>query len=214
MVRLPIRICNARQPINYSLQGSTFSGVQMNVTDMPVERLIPYHAANAADLILVGRLDVHADPAQFGLVNPGDLLIAAGRPLMVIPDKLEKLEAKNILVAWKNTREARRAVADALPLLSAAESVSLVQIRETGAETDSVNDVHQFLSAHGVKSRITIQNLDQEPADAHLIRLARESRSDIIVAGAYGRSRLHEWAFGGVTRGLLKQNSVACQLSH
>src|SRR5262249_54286773 len=67
--------------------------------------------------------------------NAADLLIGSGRPVLAVPDKIEKLEAKNITVAWKNTREARRAVADALPLLSAAESVTLLQVKESGAET-------------------------------------------------------------------------------
>lgn len=173
------------------------------------------NAANAADLIIVGPLDIHADPSQLGLVNPGDLLIGAGRPVMVVPGNSEKVAAQNIIVAWKNTREARRAVADALPILSAAETVSLVQVKENDADAESINDVHQYLSCHGIEARIAIDDSSQqEDVAAHLIRHARKAQSDLIVSGAYGRSRLREWAFGGVTRSLLTQNSIACQLSH
>jgi nucleotide-binding universal stress UspA family protein len=169
-------------------------------------------AANAADLIVVGSLGTEAAQGVIGL-NPGDLLIGSGRPILVVPDKIERLEARNITVAWKNTREARRAVADALPLLTAADTVTLLQIKDPGAETDSISDMHQLLACHGIQATTRIVDAGVE-TEIDLVRLARESKSDLIVAGAYGRSRLREWAFGGVTRGLLKQNSIACQLSH
>ncbi len=169
-------------------------------------------AANAADLIIAGSLDAGVSEGMIGL-NPGDLLIGSGRPVLVVPGKIEKLEARNITVAWKNTREARRAVADAMPLLAAAETVTLLQIKEPGAETDSINDIHDLLAGHGVHATIRIVSPGVEP-ETDLVRMARESKSDLVVAGAYGRSRLREWAFGGVTRGLLKQKAIACQLSH
>jgi nucleotide-binding universal stress UspA family protein len=169
-------------------------------------------AANAADLIVAGSLGMEAGQGVIGL-SPGELLIGSGRPVLVVPDKIEKLEARNIVVAWKNTREARRAVADALPLLSGAESVTLLQVREPGSETDSINDLHQLLACHGIRATIRIVEPELE-TEVDLVRLAREAKSDLIVAGAYGQSRLREWAFGGVTRGLLKQNAVVCQLSH
>jgi nucleotide-binding universal stress UspA family protein len=169
-------------------------------------------AANAADLIIVGSMGVEAAHGVIGL-NPGDLLIGSGRPVMVVPDRIERLDARNIVVAWKNTREARRAVADALPLLTAAGSVTLLQVKEPGSETESINDVYQLLACHGIRATIRIVEPGVE-TEVDLVRLAQESKSDLIVAGAYGRSRLREWAFGGVTRGLLKQNSIACQLSH
>ena len=171
------------------------------------------NAANAADLVVTGSLGSSRDGGDIRGVNPGDLLVGSGRPILVVPEKIEKLEAKNIIVAWKNTREARRAIADALPLLSSADSVVLTQIKEPGCETESINDAQQFLSCHRVRSSIRIVEPGLEP-ETDLIRLAKESTSDLIVAGAYGTSRLREWAFGGVTRGLLTQTSVACQLSH
>jgi nucleotide-binding universal stress UspA family protein len=158
-------------------------------------------AANAADLIVAGSLGMEAGQGVIG------------RPVLVVPDKIEKLEARNIVVAWKNTREARRAVADALPLLSGAESVTLLQVREPGSETDSINDLHQLLACHGIRATIRIVEPGLE-TEVDLVRLTREAKSDLIVAGAYGQSRLREWAFGGVTRGLLKQTAVVCQLSH
>jgi nucleotide-binding universal stress UspA family protein len=169
-------------------------------------------AANAADLIVVGSPGTGGDKGFIGL-DPGDLLLGAGRPVLIVPEKIEKLEARNITVAWKNTREARRAVADAMPLLSAAESVTLLQVKESDAETDSINDIHQLLACHGIQATIRIVEPGVE-TEVDLVRLARESKSDLIVAGAYGRSRLREWAFGGVTTGLLKQNSIVCQFSH
>lgn len=171
------------------------------------------HAANAVDLIVVGPLDPYSIGAEYRSVNPGDVLIGAGRPVLVVPESIGEIKAQKIVAAWKNTREARRALADALPLLTRAESVLLTQVRERNGD-DSLSDASSFLSRHGVKVSVETRDLKAPTVDEELVQCASAFGADLIVAGAYGRSRLREWVLGGVTRGLLVQRAIACQFSH
>jgi nucleotide-binding universal stress UspA family protein len=120
-------------------------------------------------------------------------------------------------VAWKDAREARRAVYDALPLLQSAQAVVLTEILEEGEDAraaDRLKDVANYLSRH----RVDMITQQVRPADVtasdSLIRFVQDENIDLLVAGAYGHSRLGEWAFGGVTRGLLAESPVCCLLSH
>ena len=127
------------------------------------------------------------------------------------------LSARHIAIAWKDVREARRAVRDALPFLRQAESVMIVEISE-GGEGDQaqrhVKDVADYLARH----RIDIIAERVRPAEVSvtdaLLRLIHDENVDLVVSGAYGHSRLGEWVFGGVTRDLLVQSPVCCLMSH
>jgi nucleotide-binding universal stress UspA family protein len=171
-------------------------------------------AANAADLVVVGPLDPYTLGSEYSSVNPGDVLIGAGRPVLVVPKSVSEIRARKVVAAWKNTREARRALADALPFLTRAESVVLTQVRERNGVDESLSDAQAFLSRHGVKVSADVREMKASTVDEELVQCATAVDADLIVAGAYGRSRLREWVFGGVTRGLLSQRSIACQLSH
>jgi nucleotide-binding universal stress UspA family protein len=113
------------------------------------------------------------------------------------------------VIAWKNTREARRAVADAVPMLRKATEVALVTI---DAEPDDwvrggVRNIASFLSAHGIAARTEILK-DRDETGA-LTRFLGAFRADLVVSGAYGHSRVREWAFGGMTRSLLDQTGIS-----
>ena len=127
------------------------------------------------------------------------------------------LSPRHIAIAWKDVREARRAVRDALPFLQQAESVMIVEISE-GDEGDRilrhVKDVAGYLARH----RVDIVAERVRPAEVSvtdaLLRLIHDENINLVVAGAYGHSRLGEWVFGGVTRDLLAQSPVCCLVSH
>lgn len=176
--------------------------------------------ARAADLLIVGR-----GGGDFGLenhrtVDPGDLLMRAGRPVLVVPQGVAALEARRVLVAWKDTREARRAVADALPLLAAAEEVLVVEAvpgepEEREAALRRTGDVVALLSRHGATARgEALEPRDGRSVTDELLRTAERHGADLVVAGGYGHARLREWAFGGITRDLLARCPVCCLLSH
>ena len=123
------------------------------------------------------------------------------------------LNVHSVLVAWKNTRETRRAVFDAMPFLKRAEAVNLVEIQENG-ETDSLKDAEAFLSAHAVRVHAERLEGDLTRIEEQLTAFAQRAQSDLIVAGGYGHTRIRELVFGGVTRSLIINCPVATLLSH
>lgn len=170
--------------------------------------------ASTADLAIVGPQpsEIFWNPAR--LLDAGEFLMRAGRPALVVPNSGAPAEIKTVLVTWKNTREARRAVADALPFLKVAGRVFVVHVKEGGYEDKTVDDCKLFLQAHGIVPTVETFDAKEGAADRRLSDLARERHADLIVAGAYGHSRLREWALGGVTRQLLTQSPLPCLFSH
>jgi nucleotide-binding universal stress UspA family protein len=180
-----------------------------------IDRLTDFlvQEARAADLILV---PAHDNRSSTGL-EPGRLVLAAGRPVLFMhPSGLQvPLE---ILIGWKDSREARRAVLDALPLFTIAKHVHVLEVLE-GENTNDVEadkrlkDVVSYLAAHGVSATSAHASCDGGAGD-DLVQAALASGANLIIAGGYGHSRLGEWFFGGVTRSLLMQESCSVFLSH
>lgn len=165
--------------------------------------------ARAADLLVVGPGD-DGTRSRLRTIDPGQLILSAGRPTLFASRDYRPMTAENILVAWKDTREARRAVVDALPFLEDARQVVVATIAE-GDRTiarEGAADVVRFLMKHGVKARSETLDADESDATEVLLTTATEIGADLVVSGGYGHSRLREWAFGGVTRALLEDCSM------
>src|SRR5215468_7663879 len=115
--------------------------------------------ARCADILVSGGHSPAFSDA-FSLASPKDLVMQAGRPLLVVPDNVNWLDLRSVLVAWKDTPEARRAVANALPMLHKARDVTIVEIPEhgddRGAVMDDVTDVVAWLARHGVTATARI----------------------------------------------------------
>jgi nucleotide-binding universal stress UspA family protein len=177
--------------------------------DSPNELLV--REARAADLVIMGRAHAGAEH------DPGLILLRAGRPILLVPDSAASLELRRVVVAWKDTRECRRAVRDALPLLQQAKEVLLVEIGEHEPQSHAkknLADVGAYLVRHRV---IVADQVWRQPSGSvagELFQFVEEERADLIVAGGYGHSRLGEWIFGGVSRELLARSPVCCLLSH
>ena len=182
--------------------------------DNPAEALA--RESRAADLIIVGRRPEHASPSRHA--DPGDVLMRAGRPVLVVPPGLSHLDAASVVVAWTDSRESRRAVADALPLLRRAASVLVLEVCNTESEqadaAAAVEDVAGRLSRHGVRATAEARILREASVSAELLLAMEQHRAGLVVAGGYGHSRPQEWAFGGLTRTLLRQCPKCCLLSH
>ncbi|MGN6465410.1 MAG: universal stress protein [Rhizobiaceae bacterium] len=165
--------------------------------------------ARAADLIVTGT-DGDEARSRLRTVDPGELILSAGRPILFASKDQRPMTAESILVAWKDTRESRRAVVDAMPFLVAARHVLVATIVEDDrvAARDSVADVVRFLMKHGVKARSEVLDADKMDASEALLTAANQTGADLVVAGGYGHSRLREWAFGGVTRTLIEESST------
>ena len=167
--------------------------------------------ARAADFLIVSRRGSQDSFDTLMGIDPADLVFAVGRPILVIPPGKDYFFSRHVLVAWKDTRESRRAVMDSLPLLKCAEEVEVLTVDDAEA---GVNDVCSFLLRHGIESTPLFRNSGSRSAAEEILRIAGGEGSDLIVSGAYGHARMREWIFGGVTWELLRESSVPCLMSH
>jgi len=173
--------------------------------------------ARACDIIVVGEAARGGLADPFVQVNPNDLVMQVGRPLLVVPETCNWLDLRSVLVAWKDTAEARRALSAALPLLHRSTEVTIAEIVEDEADRAAalsrVEDVVAWLSRHGVDASLQVPE-QRDDAATQLERIASDVGAGVVVAGAYGHSRLSEWILGGVTRRLMNPSNHCSLLSH
>jgi nucleotide-binding universal stress UspA family protein len=131
-----------------------------------------------------------------------DIIFASGRPSLLLPvDWPAHRLAKRIVIGWNASREATRAIADAMPFLTAAEAVHLVVVPEakiTNLGSDPGAVICRHLARHKVS--VTLLQLEGRDAGTVLLEHARSLNADLLVMGAYGHSKISEFIFGGVTR--------------
>jgi nucleotide-binding universal stress UspA family protein len=168
--------------------------------DLPAEAIS--RMARSADLIL-SRPNGQRPWDPFRAADVADIVMKSGRPVLVVPPAGKARIAERALVAWKDTREARRAVKDAIPILQLAKEVLVATVEEGDSSAKVLADVVAYLGRHGVAARG--EAFERGPGDtaSSVLTIAGNFEADLIVAGAYGHSRFREWAFGGVTRDLL-----------
>ena len=171
--------------------------------------------ARAADLIITGsnRDGVLID--RLRRLDPSDLVMVAGRPLFLVPPEVEYLKLDKVLVAWKDTREARRAAVDALPLLHKAKDITVLEVVEGDASRSAaegrVKDVAAWFKSHDV---LAFPKVLHAASEAEQIDRIWKTEADLVVAGAYGHARLRQWVFGGVTHNLITRSQRCSFLTH
>jgi len=173
------------------------------------------HAARLYDLAIVEQHRVEADL----LWGPATRLALSGRPALILPTEWSEVALPNhVLVAWNGSAQAAAAVRNALPLLKASTSVTLLvgEPREAlpvGMRLPPV-DIATYLRRHGVKIDETdLENLDFEAGD-RILKAAQRCKAGLIVMGAFGRSRLREWVLGGATREVLEHMTIPVFMAH
>jgi nucleotide-binding universal stress UspA family protein len=178
---------------------------------------VPYllQQARAADILVIGaRQETLVDPSS--APDPSGLVMQAGRPLIVVPSTVEWLDLRSVLVAWKDVREARRAIFDALPILAAAKEVTIAAISEQDgrrAEAQAhVADVAAWLRSHGITANTVVPE-KAGGVTGQLENIAANIGAGAVIAGAYGHSRLREWVLSGVTRHLATESRRCAFLS-
>ena len=178
---------------------------------------VPYmlKQMRAADVLVVGaRTETLVDPNC--APDPSDLVMQAGRPLVVVPPSVEWLDLRSALVAWKDVREARRAVFDALPILAAAKEVTIAEIPEQdGDRADALShvaDVASWLRGHGIVVHTVVPER-AGGATGQIEKIASNIAAGIVIAGAYGHSRFREWVLSGMTRHLATESRRCAFLS-
>jgi nucleotide-binding universal stress UspA family protein len=166
-------------------------------------------------LVAGGSTDGASDPHR--TCDPALLALKSGRPVLVVPPHGGELKADSIVVAWKDTREARRALADAMPFLRSASKVVVVESAPHGEREDArarVEKVAARLADVGVKASAVALEGTPDEVVPNIQAEANVWEADLIVCGAYGHSRLGEWLFGGVTADLLANPQRFLLLSH
>jgi nucleotide-binding universal stress UspA family protein len=173
--------------------------------------------ARYADLTVVGQPDAR-DPQDSDAITV-TAVMTSGRPVLAVPFAGDfPTVGERVLVAWNASREAARAVNDALPLLAGAKQVTVLAInpqRGIGGHGEvPAADIALHLARHGVKAEAA-HTVARDIADGEaLLSYAADVGADLIVAGAYGHSRARELVFGGVTRTLIAEMTAPVLLSH
>jgi len=172
--------------------------------------------ARSADLIITG-VDHNASIMDHSRhLDIGAFVMDCGRPVLIVPTGQHHAGFDRVLVGWKDSRETRRAIADAMPFLKKASHISVIEIApeaDLAAAQARVDDVARWLNGHGITAEAAARAAAGE--DAHQLHaLTLELKADLIVAGAYGHSRVREWVMGGVTRDLLLRAGRCALVSH
>ena len=174
--------------------------------------------ARYVDLVVLGQEGGEDEKMVIGGL-PDNVVLTCGRPALVVPYIGSRSSpGKNVVVAWNGSREAARAINDALPFLVSADKVEVMCVNPAGADEGGADlpgaDVCLHLARHGVKAEAqTVVGTDVDVGDLLLSRAA-DHGADLIVMGAYGHARWREVVLGGVTRQLLEEMTVPVLMSH
>ncbi|HZZ30612.1 MAG TPA: hypothetical protein VFE10_01355 [Phenylobacterium sp.] len=179
--------------------------------DFPANALA--RTARAADLIVVSPKTGAPSALE---ADPGEVIMRSGKPVLVVPPHAHRLRLDTIVVAWKDTREARHAVAAALPFLLRAEEVVVLSICDDNHAEEclaQVEDVVAGLKRQGVRASAKVRP-SKDGVINELMRTLSDVDADLVVAGAYGHTRLQELVFGGVTEHFLRKPACFALMAH
>jgi nucleotide-binding universal stress UspA family protein len=170
------------------------------------------------DLVIIGQ----AGTGEFSPRQRSDfadyVVLNSARPVLVLPPGgVQHPPGTRVTLAWNGSNEAARAAASALPLLQHAHQVDLV-IFEPERQCDAHGqepgaDFARYLARHGVRVDVTVSEAGRDEG-ASLLAFAEDKGSDLIVMGAYGRSRFREILMGGMTRGVLAASTIPLWMAH
>jgi nucleotide-binding universal stress UspA family protein len=183
----------------------------------PADEVVSLHA-RYADLVVIGQPNPDETRGRAMDISARTVM-GSGRPLLVVPFAGEFADlGQHALVGWNGSREAARAVNDALPLLKVAKKITVLAInprKGIGGDGDApAADIALHLARHGVKAEAAHTVAGEIGEGDALLSYAADIGADLLVCGMYGRSPLRERAFGGVTRSLLTEMTVPVLMSH
>ncbi|MDX1709752.1 MAG: universal stress protein [Rhodovibrionaceae bacterium] len=170
-----------------------------------------------SDMVVLGQVDPD-DPAAGRMSMPEEVVMACGRPVLIIPFIGAKTLGTRVVVAWNAGREAARAVNDALPLLQRAQNVVVMSVnprcgpRAHGEEPGA--DIATHLARHKVKVDVQHYAANNINVSDMLLSRVADDGDDLIVMGAYGHARMREMILGGVTREILRSMTAPVLMSH
>jgi nucleotide-binding universal stress UspA family protein len=168
--------------------------------------------ARHSDLVVVGR-------ARKQNLLPSDfleqLVVGCGRPILIAPSAPRQTLTGTIMICWRDTAEAARAVGTAMPLLANAKRVVVASVAEKGEESsESLAHVERHLAWNGISAEIRVIKAEGGSPPELLAAAAEGCDADLVVLGAYGHSQLREMLFGGCTQSFLRQSDRPVLMMH
>ena len=206
------RFCDSRGlPIRTEPHGGgMLSASWSEETDNPENRLL--FRARHSDLVVLGR-PKQTDYMPSMLIE--DLLLRCGRPIVIAPDVSPRSVSGTILVGWKETPEAARALTAAMPLLERAQRVVLISVTEDKhAQAPALEHLAAQLLWHGIKAEYHLIDGKINRATQQLELAARQYQADMLVIGGFGHGPLRELILGGVTQGFIARAALPVFVLH
>ncbi len=143
-----------------------------------------------------------------------DLALSTASPALIVPHSFDGDVGNRILVTWNNSRESSHAVREALPLLKAAQHVTLFAVNPASAEDIPMDGITRYLSRHGITADVSTAIAKDNSVTEAILAKASQTGSDLIVMGAWGHSRLRELVLGGTTRDVLRLSPLPVMMTH
>ncbi len=168
-----------------------------------------------ADLLVLGQHDASGTeagdvPADFS----ESVLMISGKPALIMPYAVAlPTLGETVVIAWKPTREAARAVAASMPLLQSAQRVHVVAWTGDDAPPAPL-DLSGYLALHGVKATWHREGRQPDAVGELLLSRVFDLQADLLVMGCYGHSRVREWVLGGVSRTILQSMTLPVLMAH
>lgn len=171
------------------------------------------------DLVVVGQHDASAPVDGLRPDFPQAVVLGCGRPVIVFPYAGDfTVVGKHVMVAWNASREATRALTDALPLLQGAEKVTVLTVNPEVSDAAHGEvpgaDIAQYLARHGVNVEVAQASAFSRDMGEVLLSTLADHDIDLLVMGLYGHSRLRELVMGGASRTMLAAMTVPVLMSH
>lgn len=203
----------ARQALDVASKGAAMRPIWTALEGPALDVMIG--RARFADLAVIGQPSPEESDAVTDFDLPAELVMELGRPVLVVPNKGEFADVgKRVLMARAGTRESRRAATDALALLDAGSTLTVLMVNPKADNAANEADMKGWYARHGHDVEIRVVRTAEKEVGDVLRATAAEIGADLVVMGAYGRSRLRELILGGATHSMLKHTAVPVLMSH
>lgn len=167
-----------------------------------------------ADMIVVSKDHGVTLEDYIGLHSPDDLLVMATTPVLILPNTPQVGEiGKRVMIAWKDTKEAARAVRDSLQILRQADQVFVMTGDRPHKRFESAANLMTYLGRHGIHPK-QVSDVAEHNVGEVILSYAADENIDLLIMGAYGKSRWREIVWGGVTHHILSHATRPVMMSH
>jgi nucleotide-binding universal stress UspA family protein len=172
--------------------------------------------ARYADLVILGQYEWQGGPEAHPLPIAHSVVLKCGRPVLVVPAAFQSRPLARIVIAWDASREAVRALHDALPLLRLSQTVQIItMIHESDRDSDvDASNLSRHLSHHQIEVKTSVIVVKSADENTALRGQLEQEHYDLIVMGGYSHPIWMEFIFGGATQSILLSSKIPILVSH